>query len=121
MLLFHGPRPEEPQGSIHAEHATDLGEGGIGIEVVERVPDHDGVGDPVAERIPSAVPATIVTSGGSDAMIARMLAAGSIATTRTPSDANRRESWPVPAARSTRSDPGCNLPRSATQPTAAGA
>ena len=79
--------PRDPS----TQHATDLGEGGIGIEMVERVPDDDGVGDPVAERIPSAVPATVVTSGWFDPMIARMLAAGSTATTRTPSDANRRE------------------------------
>jgi hypothetical protein len=89
--------------------------------MVERVPDDDGVGDPVAERDPSAVPATVVMSGWFDPMIARMLAAGSTATTRTPSEANRRESWPVPAARSTTSEPACNLPLSATQPTAAGA
>ena len=81
-----GHAQKSREGSIQAEHATDLGEGGIGIEMVERVPDDDGVGDsPSRSGIPSAVPATVVTSGWFDPMIARMLAAGSTATTRTPS------------------------------------
>jgi hypothetical protein len=36
--------------AARAEHAPELGEGGLGVEVMERVPDHDRLGPAVAER-----------------------------------------------------------------------
>jgi hypothetical protein len=44
------PGPKQRERAPRAKHAPDLGEGGLGVEVMERVPHHDGVGLAVAER-----------------------------------------------------------------------
>jgi len=61
-----------------------------------------------ASGIDSAVPATARTSGRAALRLARISAEGSTAMSRVPRVCRRRVSLPVPAARSTTTEDGCN-------------
>jgi hypothetical protein len=88
---------------------------------VERIPDGHRVGRPILDRDPFGGPGQCRDPDTVSCKTARMFAAGSTAITRHPMAANRRESWPVPAARSITVDPGSRPARSAVHATASGA